>query len=154
MKRVTPLYVRGRFWKITSTYIFYQKGIKNSSVNFNKKFNYKKGVIVMENTKREREAVVFIRITWYGQTTLHPAPTLRDSAPFFPFVPSLCPFGPGKGDTTSEAPHPRYPTVPFRAHRWSGCPRRRAPAGEEVREFTSELTQASRDFRAAEQHGS
>ena len=28
--------------------------------------------------------MVFIRITWYGQTTLHPAPTLRDSAPFFP----------------------------------------------------------------------
>ena len=28
--------------------------------------------------------MVFIRITWYGQTNLHPAPTLRDSASFFP----------------------------------------------------------------------
>ncbi|KAJ8795987.1 hypothetical protein J1605_002749, partial [Eschrichtius robustus] len=35
---------------------------------------------------------------------------------------------------------------------WSGCPQRQGPAGEEVREFTSELTQASRDFRAAK-HG-
>lgn len=81
-------------------------------------------------------------------------PSGLDSAPFSPLVPSLCPFGPGKGDTTSGAPHPGSPTVPFRVRRWSGCPRRRGPTGEEVREFTSELTQASRDFRAAEQHGS
>ena len=89
-----------------------------------------------------------------GAPVQSPEPSGLDSAPFFPLVPSLCPFGPGKGDTTSGAPDPGSPTVPFRVRRWSGCPRRRGPAGEEVREFTSELTQASRDFRAAEQHGS
>lgn len=33
-------------------------------------------------------------------------PSGLDSAPFSPLVPSLCPFGPGKGDTTSGAPAP------------------------------------------------
>lgn len=82
-------------------------------------------------------------------------PSGLDSAPFSPLVPSRSPFSLSiwswKGGHYKWRP-PESPTAPFPVRRWSGCPQHQGPAGEEVREFTSELTQASRDFRAAK-HG-